>query len=149
MAAMTRYSAISIIFLLLLFFSEDFVPGLSIAAEIPVGQDSAAIRLNDNVIRLFTLLETEPDKVEELAGAILKSNPGDRAALTALAWYYLRNDRCLEAYRYFSELNRIEPDKMDHVTGMIYALSGMKNLDKVIELAPVVNSFFHKGLPGP
>ncbi len=141
---MKLYSTMLI--LVALFFSECLVPGLSISAQTPVEQESA--RTAFNVIHLFTLLETEPDKVEEFAGAILKSNPGDRAALTALAWYYLRNDRHLEAYRYFSELNRIEPDQIDHLTGMIYALSGMKNLDKVMELAPVVNSFFYKGLPG-
>jgi|GEM_PF-5785103 len=140
-AAMKLYSTM-LIFVGLL-FSECLVPGLSIAAQVPVGQASATVQVN-----VFTLLETEPDKVEEFAGAMLKLNPGDRAALTALAWYYLRNDRYKEAFRYFSELNRIEPDQTDHVTGMIYALSGMQNLDTVMELAPVVNSFFYKGIPG-
>ncbi len=138
---MKLYSTM-LIFVALL-FSECLLPGLSIAAQIPVGQPSATVKVN-----VFTLLETEPDKVEEFAGAMLKLNPEDRAALTALAWYYLRNDRCKEAFRYFSELNRIEPNQTDHVTGMIYALSGIQNLDTVMELAPVVNSFFYRGIPG-
>ena len=142
---MKRRSAIA--FFLLLFFSECFAPMLSVAAQISVDKDPATIRENNNVIKLFTLLETEPDKVEKFAGAILKLNPGDRAALTTLAWYYLRNDRYKEAFRYFSELNRLEPDQADHVTGMIYALSGIQNLDTVLELAPAVNSALYKDYP--
>jgi hypothetical protein len=96
------------------------------------------------VILLYALLETEPDKVEELAGAILALNPGDRVALKTLAWYHFRNDHYEEAYKYFSELNRIEPEQVDHVTGMIYALSEMKEFEKAMELAPAVNTFFYK-----
>ena len=97
--------------------------------------------------KLYALLETEPDKVEEFAGAILEINPGDPVALKALAWYHFRNDRFEEAYKYFSELNRIEPEQVDHVSGMIYALSGMKEFEKAMELAPAVNLFFYKRLP--
>lgn len=97
---------------------------------------------------LFTLLETAPEKLQEVADSILKSNPGDRVALTTLAWHHFRNGRYEEAYKYFSELNRLEPEQIDHVTGMIYALSGMKELEKVMELAPLVNSFFYTRLPG-
>jgi hypothetical protein len=74
---------------------------------------------------------------------------GDRVALTELAWNHFRNDRYEEAYRYFSELNRIEPGQVDHVTGMIYALSGMKEVEKAMELAPAVNLFFYKLFPDP
>ncbi len=145
---MKHCSAITCCLLLMLLFSECLTPKVSASAQISVDKSSETIRKNVNSIHLFTLLETEPDKLEESAGAILKSNPGDRAALTALAWYYLRKDRFVEAFRYFSELNRIDPDQIDHVTGMIYALSGMENINKVMELAPEVNSFFYKVSPG-
>lgn len=45
------------------------------------------------IILLYALLETEPDKVEEFAGAILEINPVDRVALTALDRHHFRNDR--------------------------------------------------------
>ena len=99
---------------------------------------------NFKVILLYALLKIEPDKIEELAGAILALQPGDRMALSALAWYHFHNDCYKDAYKYFSELNRIEPEQVDHVTGMIYALSGMKELEKAMELAPEVNKFFYK-----
>lgn len=97
---------------------------------------------------LFTLLETEPDKLKEIAATMLEANPGDRAALSALAWHQLRHERFEEAYTYFSELNRLEPEQTDHVTGMIYALSGMKELEKVMELAPAVSLFFYNRSSG-
>lgn len=72
---------------------------------------------------------------------------GDHTALAALARDHLRNDRHEAAYRCFSELNRLEPEEADHVSGMIYALAGMKEFEKALELAPAVNSFFYKKLP--
>ena len=84
---------------------------------------------------LYTLLETDPDRIEEVSAAILDINPGDRVALSALGWCHLRNQRYEEAYECFSKLNKIEPEQPNHVTGMIYALSGMKEFEKALVLA--------------
>lgn len=92
---------------------------------------------------LFTLFETEPDKLEEAALAVLEANPADSAALKAIAWHQFRRGHYEDAYNYFAELNRLEPELTDHVTGMIYALSGMDKIEEVMELSPTVSSFFY------
>jgi len=84
---------------------------------------------------LYTLLETDPDRIEEVTAAILGINPGDQVALSALGWYYLRNQRYEEAYNCFSQLYKMEPEQPNHVTGMIYSLSGMKEFEKALMLA--------------
>lgn len=80
-------------------------------------------------------------------GKAFSGNSAGHAELTALARDHLRSDRYEAAYKCFSELNRLEPEQVDHVTGMIYALAGMKEFEKAMELAPAVNSFFYKKLP--
>lgn len=92
---------------------------------------------------LFNLLESEPEKLEAFADAVLAFYPADRTALTALAWHQFRRGHYEQAYSYFSELNRLEPEQTDHVTGMIYALSGIPSLEKVMERAPAVSSYFY------
>ena len=103
-------------------------------------------KAHDLAVWLVTSKLLDSYFITATAGKVVSSRSGDHTVLTALASDHLQNDRYEAAYKCFSELNQLEPEQADHVTGMIYALAGMKDFEKALELAPAVNSFFYKKL---
>jgi tetratricopeptide (TPR) repeat protein len=84
---------------------------------------------------LYILLQTEPASVGEVAEKILKINPGDPVALSALAWWHFNNNRFDTALAAFSTLHKSAPDKVDHTIGLLYCLMKLKRFDEALELA--------------
>lgn len=125
----------------ILYSLKPLIPPRDLLAMFELEKSSAADstkyrkKLNDfKVVLLYSLLETEPDKVKEHAGAILEIYPGDRTALSAMGWHYFKNNLYSESYTYFSLLNRTLPGQTENVTGLIYTLLEMKEFEKALKL---------------
>ncbi len=84
---------------------------------------------------LYGVLNSEPERVEETADAILKLRPEDPTALGALGWWHYNNQRYENAYGFFLQLQGVTAAKNEHVEGMIYTLTKLGRLDEALTLA--------------
>ncbi|MFO7708781.1 MAG: cellulose synthase subunit BcsC-related outer membrane protein [Desulfobacterales bacterium] len=105
----------------------------------PPGERAALSRIEADLLkrRLAALPADSPEKAAA-ARSVLKHSPGDRDALTALAWDAFNRNAFDEADRIFAQLLAQEPDNKEFALGQGYARLNAGRLEAA--LAPLEQS---------
>ncbi len=120
----------------------DIVKGLAftlarlgkIDAAIALAETTQDLKLQTDFLR-DKLIKNPPESKEtlELSQRILAKDPGDKTALSALAWWHYQHQEYRRSSELFRRLSRAAPDSSDYRTGLVYSLLKQNRLDEAFE----------------